>query len=254
MSSVAELPEVSPPQEASAAQYVETEPTFETGQFDYRPVPVMAVVGCALGVLSVISLLGVTGIGIAALGLIISGISILRITLSQGALGGKRIALFGLAMSFVFLISGSATQAYFYRTEVPPGSQRVSFSADISKKGFVFEEGVSKVHPDVAALAGQDVFLKGFMYPTGQMSGLASFLLVKDSGTCCFGGQPALQDMIGVIMQPDDRGSQRTVDYYPGRVSVAGTFRLNDRYTGQNSLEPLYLLEGKVVSKSRTAF
>jgi hypothetical protein len=37
-------------------------------------------------------------------------------------------------------------------------------------------------------------------------------------------------------------------------VSVAGTFEINTGYSGQGSLEPLYVLRTRVFSKSRTAF
>jgi hypothetical protein len=54
--------------------------------------------------------------------------------------------------------------------------------------------------------------------------------------------------MVGVIMQDD-----RTVDFYAGRVSVAGTFEINADYGSQGTLEPLYVLRTRVFSRSRTA-
>jgi hypothetical protein len=250
MSQVAELPEA-PTTGATENEprVLEGRPSSESGQFDYRPVPVTAVVGCILGVLSCIALLGMGGIVIAALGTIISAVALLRIAAARGGLGGTRLATVGLVLSLTFLVSGSVYLAHLYRTEVPDGFERVNFSADISKKGFISEGGVSQIHPDVGALVGKDVFLKGFMYPVQQTTGLQSFLLCKDNDVCCFGGQPALQDMVGVIMESD-----RTVDFYAGRVSVAGTFEINTGYSGQGSLEPLYVLRTRVFSKSRTAF
>ena len=51
------------------------------------------------------------------------------------------------------------------------------------------------------ALDGQRIFIKGYMYPTKELEGLNSFLLVKDTGQCCFGGNPAITDMIMVTME-----------------------------------------------------
>lgn len=221
----------------------------ESAPFQYRPVPVLAVVGLVLGVLSVIAFLGVTGLVVAVLGALISGISLLRIVRARGELGGRRLSTLGLALSVLFFGSGVAYQRHLYVHEVPDGFARISFSEDISKKGIVTIDGVSGIHPDLQPLLGKPIFVKGFMYPTGQQSGIDSFLLVKDSGTCCFGGQPALQDMIGVVMEDG-----KTVDYYAGRVSVAGVFELNTRFTGQGKLEPVFLLKGRIVTKSKTAF
>ena len=240
MSQVAEMPA------PIVAESYEPEP-LEAPELQYRPVPVSAVVGCVLGVLSAIALLGITGIVVAVLGVLVSGFSLLRVLRARGDLGGSRIATIGLGLSMLFLGSGVAYQTYLYKTEVPPGFERVSFANDISRKGFVNYQGQTAVHPDVAALVGRKLFLKGFMYPTGQESELASFLLVKDSGTCCFGGQPKLVDMIGVAMEPG-----KTVDYYRGKVSVAGELELNTEYSGQNNLEPIFLIKGHVVSKSKT--
>ena len=226
----------------------ESEPQQSYQSFEYRPVPVLAVVGCVLGVLSVMALLGATGLAIAVLGTLISSYSLIRILASRGDLGGKRVATLGLGLSVLFLGSGAAWQRYQYLHEVPTGFARTSFSEDISRKGFVTMDGQTTVHPDVEKLVGQPVFLKGFMYPTGQMDGLDSFLLVKDSGTCCFGGNPALQDMIGVVMEPG-----QTVDFYQGRVSVAGVFELNTQYLGADK-EPVFLMKGQIVTRSKTAF
>jgi hypothetical protein len=84
------------------------------------------------------------------------------------------------------------------------------------------------------------------MFPENNPQGLTAFLLVKDSGTCCFGGQPKLFDMIGVQMEPG-----KTVDYYSGKVSVAGELELNSEYSGRER-DPIYLMKGHIVSKSKT--
>jgi len=230
--------------ESYAAEY----PSAEGAAFEYRPVPVLAVVSLVLGVLSLMAFLGITGMLVASLGIIISVVSLLKIVRARGELGGRRLAILGLACSTLFLGAGVSYQRHLYLNEVPAGFARTNFTYDISKKGFLTFEGQQRIHPDVEQLVGKPIFLKGFMYPTGQIEGLDSFLLVKDSGACCFGGEPALTDMIGVVME-----DKKTVDYYPGRVSVAGEFELNKNYRGGKN-EPIYLLKGQIVTKSQTAF
>ena len=220
----------------------------QENRFEYHPVPPTAVIGCVLGVLSFMALLGVTGIVVAVLGVILSGLSLIKIVRSSGVYGGRTLALVGLLLSAVFAVSGCFYQRHLYLNEVPDGYERISFSRDVSHNAFITQNGLPEVNPKVLALQDKPVFLKGFVYPMEKMTGLSSFLLLKDSDECCFGGDPALEDMIGVLMEEG-----QTVDYYPGRVSVAGTFALNPNFSG-NKLEPLFLMHAKIVTHSKTAF
>jgi hypothetical protein len=77
---------------------------------------------------------------------------------------------------------------------------------------------------------------------------LTSFNLLKDSNECCFGGQPKLTDKVGCRMQ-----GGKTCQYMAGRVSVAGTFRLNAEYNGGES-DSLYILETEIVTQSKSDF
>lgn len=228
--------------------YVADYPSQEGQAFEYRPVPVLAVVAMVLGVLSVMAFFGITGMFVAGIGILISAISLFKIVRSQGALGGRRLAVLGLAFSVLFLSGGMAYQRHLYLNEVPDGYERVNFTHDIAKKNFQTIDGQLAVHPDVQELVGKQVFLKGFIFPTNQTTGLNGFLLVKDSGACCFGKDPALTDKIGVVMQ-----DEKTIDYFQGRVSVCGEFILNTAYN-PGTKDPLYLLKGQIVTKSKTAF
>ena len=237
MSQVVEAPAAAP------ARYSD----IEQNQFEYRPMPVHAVVAVTLGVLGASSLLSLTGVAVAFLGLLVGGFSLWRIRASDGALGGTAVASCGLALSLLFLVGGVSYQTYLYQTEVPDGYERFSFANDISRKGFVVTEGRMDLHDDVKALLGRELFLKGFMYPTADQHGLGSFLLVKDSGVCCFGGQPEMQDMIGVVMDGEE-----TVDYSSGLVAVAGTLSINPN-PNRTETEPIYLMTCRIFTKAKSA-
>ena len=127
-----------------------------------------------------------------------------------------------------------------YGLEAGLGYQRLSFNEDISKRGFVETEGKVDFQEDIKQLDGQKVFLKGFMYPEPEKGsvGIRRFLLVKDSGDCCFGGQPKMTDMVHVVLNKDVAGAT----YRIGLVSVSGVFRLKDLRRAGN-LNPVYEIE-----------
>lgn len=217
-------------------------------EFSYKPVPPTAVVGLALGLLSFIALFGIIGLGIAVFGIIVSIVSLISIKRSAGELGGKTVAITAIGLSTFFLITGIAYQSFVYANEVPEGYHRLNFASDISAKEFVQKDGVTRVNPDVMSWDKKNVFLKGYMYPTRQTKGLKSYILVKDNGDCCFGGQPDVKDMILVEMQGD-----KSVDFYAGLVSVSGEFQA-EAPTKAGDLRPIYQLKGTHFEQSRTVY
>ena len=238
--------EVWPSDSAQTADSTTSSQDYE--EFSYRPMPVLAPIAGVLGIGSLIAYLGLFGIVSALLGIPISLVAVLVILRSRGALSGMWLALAGLLLCTANTTGGIALQVYHYNHEVPDGFTRINFTNQISKPGFITENGRQSIPPSVLELVDKPIFLKGFVYPTEQTEDLSHFLLLKDSGQCCFGGQPALEDMIRVTMAPG-----KEVDYYSGRVAVAGTFKINAHYQG-GSLEPIYLLEAEYFSKAKTSF
>lgn len=221
---------------------------FVQDEFSYKPVPPTAIVGLALALFSFIALFGIIGLGIAVCGIIVSLISLLSIKRSQGELGGKTVATIGAGLSTFFLISGVSYQSFVYAHEVPEGYQRLNFASDISANKLIEKDGMRQVNPDVLKLDQQKIFLKGYMYPTRDQKDLANFILVKDNGQCCFGGQPDANDMILVEMQGNKRA-----DFYGGLVSVAGEFKAQAP-SQPGELRPAYSLKGTHFEQARTSY
>lgn len=231
---------------SSSARPTSVEPGFE--EFGYKPIPPLAPTSVLLGVCSLSGLLSPLGLIFALTGLALGFVGLRQIQRADGGLGGRKLASTGLGLSGLLLVGGIALHVYWYQTEVPEGFQRVSFSTDISKKGFVVEEGEGRAHPDIQALVGKPLFLKGFMYPEQQLDGLTNFILCRDNGQCCFGGQPKLTDMIKVKMSKD-----LTARYSDHMVSVAGVFRLRDLRRAGN-LEPAFELEATHFGPAKTSY
>jgi len=219
-------------------------------EFSYRSVPVLAPVTLLTGFLSLAGLITEFALPIALAGCVTGVMAVRQIKRSPDEFTGGLIAKAGLLLSLLCLLSGSALHAYAYATEVPEGCRRVNFAFDISKKEFVFEEGVGTAfHPDVKALDGQKIFLKGYIYPEEKLEGIRRFILCKDSGDCCFGGQPKLTDMIEVVV-PENVPAVR---YDQRLVSVAGTFRLRNLNRAGN-LSPAYEMEALQVEVARNIY
>ncbi len=217
-------------------------------EFHYRPVSSLAVCSLVLGLLSLVGIFLWIMLPVALLTVVLGGIAILSIRRWQGEYTGTGVAITGIFFGIVTLVAGTMVQVHAFKNEVPPGYTRVSFIKDISAKAFVTDRHGTQVNPEVAALAGKKVFFKGFVYPTDQHVGLTSFLLLKDSKECCFGGKPDLKDKVGCIMRKG-----LTTNYLAGRVSVAGTFQINPKFSGSEE-ESLYLLECEIVGPSKSDF
>ncbi|MFV0446443.1 MAG: hypothetical protein ACK5Q5_22955 [Planctomycetaceae bacterium] len=219
--------------------------------FSYRPIPMSAMIGSVLAVLSITALLMWLAIPVAIVAAVVCLVAVVTIARSQGELAGLWLAAGGFVLASIMAVAGVLLTVHRYKTEMPPGYERVSFAHDISARGIGQQEvngGIGMVIPEeVKALVGKDIYLKGFMYPTGRRYDITDFLLCKDNAQCCFGGQPALQDMIAVRLNDN-----KTTIHSDSLVGVAGKLQLNQEYRGGN-LEPIYILDAEYTSEALTS-
>ena len=227
-------------------------PVFEGGgqgqrsEFDYRPVPALAAASLFMGIASFVALVGFYGLFLAVLGVLLSTAAIVQVRRAEGKLSGDKLAMIGLALSATFLFTGCYFLYNDYVSELPPGYERVNFPREIAAKQFVNKDGRLALHPDVERFRDRKVYVKGYMWQSRQPTGLTSFVLLKDNGECCFGGDPAPYDMMEVRMQGD-----KTVNDTPGLIGVAGVLRAN---LNAGPGEAVYVLEAEHVARARTVF
>lgn len=247
---------VSPPDavtDSTVESVPESQPSFSSDDtFDYQPMPVLVPLAMVLAIGGLTGLLGAFGILLGLVAIPVSILAWLKVRNSDGFYSGGTLAKTALGLAVVGVVAGVALQRHAYRNEVPDGARRLSFKYDISDEplGETFD-GVA-VSDAIRELDGQTVFLKGYMYPQKSTENLPSFLLLKDTGECCFGGEPAIQDMIGVKMSGDLLANH----HEQVLVAVAGTFKVNENYgrTGAQKLEPLYQIEATHFEPARTIF
>lgn len=219
-----------------------------TNEFNYRPVPPLVPISVAFVLLSPLAFVWDTMAILPLVGAILAFLAWRKIRRSNGDYSGGTMATVCAIILLATTVASAGFHAYNFATELPEGYQRVNFPMDISSKGFVNIDGQSKPHPDVEKLAGQPIFTKGFMYPTKQTKGLTSFLLCKDSGDCCFGGQPKQSDMIFVQL-----AEGQTADFRQGLVAVAGQFEAKPT-VDETGLNPVYRIDAKVFAPAKTTY
>jgi len=133
---------------------------------------------------------------------------------------GLNLARLGMALCSLLFVGAIAFHVVVYATELPsPDHIRVSFSElqPDDNSGML----ISKRAVD---LRGKKVFIKGYMHPgVAGMGKVDQFVLVPDMGTCCFGGQPKMTDMIMVRTTPEARAA-----YAPRLLRVGGEFGIGD--------------------------
>ena len=227
-------------------------------KFVYRPIPASAPLAAGAGALAClgpfwhfaegISPLSVTAWTFVCLAAGVMGLlPLTKIRKTQGAFSGGKTALVGVILGGVAAVGNVGISILLFSTEVPDGFDAVNFTADISKKGFGEKLAL---HPDIAALNGKKIYLRGFMYRGKQREGLTSFVIVKDNQQCCFGRQPNQSDMVEVFLP-----AGQTFDLELGLTGVAGTFRTsNVRSKSDLQHRPIYRIDAEMCKRAKVDF
>jgi hypothetical protein len=223
-----------------------TDRGYESQEFLYRPIPLLVPISMGFVFVSFVAALLAELLFVPVIGAILALVALRQIRRSGGNLSGAGLAIASFCCLSLMTVGFASMHVYSFATEVPPGFERVSFAADISKKGFSNEGGIVGIHPDVQRLVNQKVMIKGFMYPTKSMDGLKSFVLCRDNGVCCFGGQPNTADMILIHMT-----GETSARFQTGLVAVAGVFRAEPT-VDETGLRPVYQLDCEFFGPAKT--
>jgi hypothetical protein len=209
-----------------ATAFMDSRP--EEGFESYRSVSKPAVLSVILGLMSLIGLMFPALLILGLLGLVFGIIGFFQTRKFPDELTGRLPAILGSVLCAIVFVAGTATHSVIYATEVPDGYNRISFNS-LKSNG----EGPDVPPPEALDLNGEQVFLKGYMYPDGQKHRVKRFVLVPDLGTCCFGGQPKLTHMVQVTLT-----GALNIDYSLRARRLAGTL------TVDQSLKPVSGVNG----------
>ncbi|MDX1961909.1 MAG: hypothetical protein SFX18_02070 [Pirellulales bacterium] len=200
---------------------------------DYQPLSLLAVGSVVVAVLGLLTFIEPL---IGVVPLIAGGLAcfaLRSISQSNGEMRGGVYAMLGLGLAAVGLVGGLGYHVYVYATEVPTGFVRLNF-ADLQPD----ERNPQGWYENLKSWDGKDVFLKGFIYPGEKKQGLTAFLLCRDKGDCCFGGNPKITDRVLVLLD-----GKEGINFSEFLQKFTGTFKLSNQKAVDASGEVLYVLE-----------
>jgi hypothetical protein len=200
----------------------------------YKALSTAAVGSFVLGLASVLALFDWSLLAVPVVGILLSLYSVRQLRLRSAELTGTALARGGLILAVLFLILGAGYQSYEYATEVPEGSQRISYD-DLATD----PEKPLQTLPDAAKeFDGKRIFIKGYVYPSKDQFGIRQFVLCRDKGDCCFGGNPKITERILVTLN-----EPLLMNYSPRLYRVAGQFHIEPGQTKEMGGGILYRLK-----------
>jgi len=196
--------------------YIEHEEYEEDPGTGYRWLNPWAVASVVFGLLSLLTMLGWILVLVPLVGIALGLLAIRQIGRAGEEMLGYRVAVAGIALSVVMWGVGHGRLIYVYRTQAPPGYQVVSYE-ELQADPDNSDEPIPKLAFD---LVGTRIFIKGYMYPGRQQTGITAFLLSRDNGVCSYcNPKPEPTDLVQVKLVDGLKANFTT-----HMVSVGGEF------------------------------
>ena len=200
----------------------------------YRAISGTAIAAAALAVLSPLVFLGWSFAAVPAVWVVLATVALQDIARRPEAVTGWRLAVAALVGSAGLLVGGLVSLTLAYIAELPEGYARMNYAMLQPLPG----DPPMAVPASALEMNGRDVLLKGYMYPGSRQRGITEFLLCRDQGDCCFGGEPKITDRVLVrITDPDG------IAFTQRLIKVAGRFRIEPAGTADIGGGVLYHLD-----------
>ncbi|MFN5756918.1 MAG: hypothetical protein ACK54F_12055 [Planctomycetia bacterium] len=203
----------------------------------YRALSGTTIAAFVLALLSPLAFLDWWLLVVPLLAFVLGVVALRDIAARPDELTGRPLSLGAIGLSAVAFVGALAYLSWVYATELPEGFSRLNYAALQPLDG----DPPTAVPDTARALDGRNVLLKGYMYPGKQQQGITQFLLVRDQGDCCFGGNPKITDRVLVQLR-DPKG----IPFSPRLTKIAGRFAV--RPAGTEALDGgvLYHVEDAV--------
>jgi hypothetical protein len=183
----------------------------------YRALSVSAIVSLIFALLSPLTFFDWTMGVIPMVSIVLGVFALVRIRRFQNELSGALPARIGVTFSLLMLVGGWGWLSYDFMTEVPEGYIRAPFAELQSNAGRSELQAIANARQ----YDGKKIFIKGYTLPSVSGKNMKQFIIVPDRGTCCFGGDPKITDMILVTLEDPHR-----VDYSLFQRKLGGVFQV----------------------------
>jgi hypothetical protein len=185
----------------------------------YREVNRFAVIGVVLGALSILTMFG-WFFGVLPLAGIVLGILALRqIDAAPGDMTGRGFAIAGIVLSAVLWIVGTGYIVFVAINEVPVGYTVLTFE-DLQPN----PDNAGELIPQkILDLEDKYVYIKGYMYPGRQNTGIQQFVLVPSRFHCQF----CQRDLKSTEMVQVSTVGDLLADFAVNKTGVGGKFHVD---------------------------
>jgi hypothetical protein len=203
----------------------------------YRAIAGAAIAAAVAALLSPLAFFDWWLAIVPILGIVLGVLAVRTIAVRPDEYIGRPLAIGAIVVSVLSLVGGLAWLSRVYAAELPEGYERLNYAMLQPQ-----EDDLPGTVPKAAlAINGHKVLLKGYMYPGKQQTNIVQFLLVRDQGDCCFGGNPKITDR--VLVQLRDPNNRRGISFTPRLIKIAGTFAVRPAGTAVLDGGVLYHLE-----------
>ncbi|MHB8899115.1 MAG: hypothetical protein ACYC6Y_10250 [Thermoguttaceae bacterium] len=182
----------------------------------YQAVNPLSVGSVIVGILSALSFFHWGFLFLPVVGVLLGVAGLVNLARVEGARVGVYLSGTGIALSLLLGGGLYGLSVYRYYHTTPPGYLSVDYHSLESKDP-------NKPFPDAAyELEGQRVFLRGYMYPSRQQTGLRTFVMSRDNGVCqyCL-PNPKITDQVFVELTEG-----REAAYTTRMIGIGGVFSL----------------------------
>ena len=190
---------------------------FSESYYGYRSFGGVTIAAAVLALLSPLGFIDWWLLVVPVLAAVLGLVGWRDILARPDVLTGKLLAIGSMVVGGLLFAGGFWYQATVYARELPPGFERLNYAALQPGEG----EPANLIPESAVKMHDRDVLLKGYMYPGKQQRGIRQFLLVRDQGDCCFGGNPKITDRVLVQM-----ADKQTIEYTPRLRKIAGRFSI----------------------------
>ena len=181
----------------------------------YRAVSFLAVIAFVFSLFTPLMLLSNWFIIFPIIGALCGAFGLYNILSCPFDYTGRGFALGGIVFSFLLGIAAAGWGVYLYYFNIPYGYTAVHFGE------LRPDERTNRLPEHIITLAEEQrkVYIRGFMYPGRQLSGIQNFMLVRSQEHCKFCmTQLNSHDMISVHCTGDLRAQFRTRAVHVGGV------------------------------------